>query len=161
MEDEERQGLMGGQKSFHILGLNLIGFDRSASHEWMASPIGGGLPAATRAKAAAKLRGYRDPFLDAVAAGLEGSAGQLVELLETCERYRLAWERVFEEFDVVLAPVCSTNAFPHDDRFIVYFKYEVTPKDGPMKGKRMQVQEAGLYTVKNGKITQEEFFYHM
>src|SRR5512139_3356590 len=29
--------------------------------------------------------------------------------------------------------------FPHDDRFIVYFKYEVTPKDGPMKGKRMQV----------------------
>ncbi len=79
--------------------------------------LGGGLPAATRAKAAAKMRGYRDPFLDAVAAGLEGSAGQLVELLETCERYKLAWERVFEDVDVVLAPVCNTNAFAHDDGY--------------------------------------------
>ena len=32
---------------------------------------------------------------------------------------------------------------------------------GPMAGKRMQAEEAGLYTVKNGKIVQEEFFYDM
>jgi len=51
--------------------------------------------------------------------------------------------------------------FPHGDRFIVYFKIDVTPKDGPMKGKRMQMDEAGLYTLKDGKIVQEEFFYHM
>ena len=38
---------------------------------------------------------------------------------------------------------------------------DVTPKDGPMKGKRMQMDEAGLYTVKQGKVVQEEFFYHM
>ena len=50
--------------------------------------------------------------------------------------------------------------FPHGDRFIVYFKYDITPKDGPMKGKRMQMDEAALYTVANGKIVQEEFFYH-
>ena len=51
--------------------------------------------------------------------------------------------------------------WPHGDRFIVHFKYDVTGKGGPMAGKRMTLDEAGLYTVKDGKITQEEFFYHM
>ena len=51
--------------------------------------------------------------------------------------------------------------FPHGDRFIVCFKYDVTPKDGPMKGQRVQMDEAALYTVANGKIVQEEFFYHV
>jgi ketosteroid isomerase-like protein len=51
--------------------------------------------------------------------------------------------------------------YPHGDRFIVRFNYDVTPKAGPMAGKRMKMEEAGLYTVKDGKITQEEFFYHM
>jgi len=49
--------------------------------------------------------------------------------------------------------------WPNGDRFIVHFKYDVTSKDGPMKGKRMQIEEGALYTVKDGKITQEEFFY--
>ncbi len=51
--------------------------------------------------------------------------------------------------------------FPHGDRFVVFFDYDVTPKCGPMEGQRMQMQEAGLYTVAGGKITQEEFFYDM
>ena len=55
----------------------------------------------------------------------------------------------------------ARGPFPHGDRFIVYFKFDVTPKEGAMKGKRMQMDEAGLYTVKNGKIVEEEFFYHM
>ena len=55
----------------------------------------------------------------------------------------------------------ARGPFPHGDRFAVYFKYDVTSKDGPMKGKRMQMDETALYTVKNDKIVQEEFFYHM
>jgi SnoaL-like domain len=51
--------------------------------------------------------------------------------------------------------------WPHGDRFAVYFKYDVTPKAGPMAGKRFTMEETGLYTVKNGKVVQEEFFYHM
>ena len=51
--------------------------------------------------------------------------------------------------------------WPHGDRFIVHFKYDVTAKAGPMAGKRMMLDEAGLYTVKNGKVAQEEFFYDM
>jgi hypothetical protein len=55
----------------------------------------------------------------------------------------------------------TTGPWPHDDKFIVHFKYDVTPKAGPMKGQRMIMEEAGLYTVKDGKIVREEFFYHM
>ena len=54
-----------------------------------------------------------------------------------------------------------SGPFPHGERFIVHFKYDVTSKAGPMAGKRMQAEEAGLYTVRDGKIVQEEFFYHM
>ena len=49
--------------------------------------------------------------------------------------------------------------FPHGDRFIVRFKYDVTAKAGPMAGKRFTIDEAALYTVKDGKVTHEEFFY--
>jgi ketosteroid isomerase-like protein len=51
--------------------------------------------------------------------------------------------------------------YPHGDRFIVHFKYEVTAKAGPMAGKRFVMDEAALYTVKDGKIVHEEFFYSM
>ena len=54
-----------------------------------------------------------------------------------------------------------SGPFPHGDRFIVHFKFDVTSKVGPMAGKRMQAEEAGLYTVRDGKVVQEEFFYHM
>jgi hypothetical protein len=51
--------------------------------------------------------------------------------------------------------------FPHDDRFIVFFKLDLTAKAGPMAGKRFDLEEAALYTVKQGKIIKVEFFYHM
>jgi hypothetical protein len=46
--------------------------------------------------------------------------------------------------------------FPFDDRFTVYFKYEMTPK---MTGKKTTMEEVALYHVQNGKIIHEEFFY--
>ncbi len=55
----------------------------------------------------------------------------------------------------------AEGPWPHGDRFIVRFKYDVTAKAGPMAGKRMKLDEAALYTVKDGKVVQEEFFYHM
>jgi hypothetical protein len=51
-----------------------------------------------------------------------------------------------------------TGPFPHDDRFIVIFDMDVTNKGS---GQRIQMQEAALYTVANGKIVKEEFFYAM
>jgi hypothetical protein len=49
--------------------------------------------------------------------------------------------------------------FPHGDRFAVIFSFDVTAKAGPMAGQRFQMEEVGLYTVADGKIVKEEFFY--
>ena len=53
----------------------------------------------------------------------------------------------------------AEGPYPNEDRFAVRFHYEITPKVGPMKGKRVNMDEVGIYTVKNGKIVREEFFY--
>lgn len=46
--------------------------------------------------------------------------------------------------------------WPHGDRFIVGFQFDVTNKPS---GRRMKMEEMGLYTVANGKIVREEYFY--
>lgn len=51
-----------------------------------------------------------------------------------------------------------SGPWPHDDRFIVGFQYDVTHKPS---GQRIKMDEAALYTVNNGKIVREEFFYDM
>jgi hypothetical protein len=48
--------------------------------------------------------------------------------------------------------------WPHDDRFIVRFVYDVTNKPS---NKRITMEETALFTVCNGKIVREEFFYSM
>ena len=48
--------------------------------------------------------------------------------------------------------------YPHGDRFILHFKYDVTPTHS---GKRKALDELGLDTVQNGKVVKEEFFYSM
>ena len=44
-----------------------------------------------------------------------------------------------------------------DDQFIVQFTMDITPNGG----ERMQMIEAGLYTVADDKIVQEEYLYLM
>ena len=46
--------------------------------------------------------------------------------------------------------------YVHGDQFIVRFTMEVTPKGG----KRMAMDEVGLYTVKDGKVVEERFFFN-
>ena len=42
------------------------------------------------------------------------------------------------------------------DKFAVYYNYDVTSKP---TGKRVQMEEMALYSVKDGKIVREQFFY--
>jgi ketosteroid isomerase-like protein len=49
-----------------------------------------------------------------------------------------------------------TGPFPNENRFAVRFTYDVTDKPS---GKRMTMDEVGLFTIEDGKITREEFFY--
>lgn len=48
--------------------------------------------------------------------------------------------------------------WPHQDKFIVRFIYDVTDKTA---NKRMTLDEMALYFVKNGRIVREEFYYAM
>ena len=43
-----------------------------------------------------------------------------------------------------------------DDKFAVYYNYDVTFK---LNGKRNNMEEMALYTVKDGKVVREQFFY--
>ena len=49
-----------------------------------------------------------------------------------------------------------TGPWPHGDRFIVGFQYDITNKPS---GNRMQMDEVGLSPIQDGKIVREEFFY--
>ena len=53
----------------------------------------------------------------------------------------------------------TKGPFPNGDRFAVIFSFDVTAKAGPRAGQRFQFEEVALYTVANGKIVKEEFFY--
>jgi ketosteroid isomerase-like protein len=57
-------------------------------------------------------------------------------------------------FEVHSASV--TGPWPHGNRFVVGFQYDVTNKPS---GNRMKLDEVGLFTIENGKIVREEFFY--
>ena len=43
------------------------------------------------------------------------------------------------------------------DEFAIFFTFDITPKS---TGKRMTLEEVGVYTVHNDKITREQFFYN-
>lgn len=51
----------------------------------------------------------------------------------------------------------ATGPFVGATGFSVLFDMDVEAKDGSMP--RMNMQEVGVYTVKNGKVVQEEFMY--
>ncbi len=58
---------------------------------------------------------------------------------------------------IIHSAICE-GPYPHGDRFVVRFDYEVTNKS---MNQRFKMAEAALYTVKDGKIVKEEFFYSM
>ena len=45
--------------------------------------------------------------------------------------------------------------FVNGDQFLVRFRMDLTPRDGA----RRTMDELGLYTIRNGKIAEERFFY--
>jgi hypothetical protein len=50
----------------------------------------------------------------------------------------------------------AIGPFVARNQFVVQFDYDVTVKK---TGQRMQMRETGLYTVTDGKVAKEEFFY--
>ena len=62
----------------------------------------------------------------------------------------------FENHDIHSAD--AIGPFVGDDQFAVRYDFDVTNRPS---GQRMQMSEMALYTVKDGKIVREQFFYHM
>lgn len=52
----------------------------------------------------------------------------------------------------------TTGPFVGEGQFAVKYEFDVTPKG---TGQRFQMEEMALYTVKDGKIVREQFFYNM
>jgi SnoaL-like domain len=50
----------------------------------------------------------------------------------------------------------AAGPFVNGDQFIMRFKMDLTFKP---TGERTQMEEEGLYTVKDGKVVEERFFY--
>ena len=62
----------------------------------------------------------------------------------------------FENNEVHAAGV--GGPFVGEDEFAVRYDFDVTNRPS---GRRMQMTEMALYTVKDGKVVREQFFYHM
>ena len=67
----------------------------------------------------------------------------------------LAKSKWWSDNHTVHSATCE-GPWPHGDRFIVRFSYDVTNKPS---NKRFNMDETALFTVKDGKIVREEFFY--
>ncbi len=52
----------------------------------------------------------------------------------------------------------TAGPYVGEDEFAVHYDYDVTNRPS---GQRIQMTEMALYTVKDGKIVREQFFYHM
>ncbi len=65
-------------------------------------------------------------------------------------------ERWVENMEVHKAEM--VGPFVGEGQFAVRYDFDFTVKQS---GQRMQLSEMGLYTVKDGKIVREQFFYHM
>ena len=64
------------------------------------------------------------------------------------------WENSFEVHDASV-----DGPYLHgDDRFGVIFEMDVTHKES---SERSQMKELGIYTIQDGKIIREEFYYTM
>ena len=53
----------------------------------------------------------------------------------------------------------AKGPFPHGDRVAVFYRMDMTPRTGPRKDERTTFEEVALYTIKDGKVVREEFFY--
>jgi hypothetical protein len=61
------------------------------------------------------------------------------------------WEKSTEVHSVLVE-----GPYVHGNQFVVRFKLDMTNKES---GKRQTMDEVGVYTVRNDKITEERFFY--
>ena len=83
---------------------------------------------------------------------LEAMPGEMAEIAgkEAVRAKGEWWAANHEVHDVVVE-----GPYVNGDQFVVRFKMDVTPKDG----ERTTMDEVGVYTLIDGRIVEEQFFY--
>jgi hypothetical protein len=99
-------------------------------------------------------RYYDEKIVSIEAQGSEAMPARM----EGLDAIRKKGEWWFANHDVHVLTARGPFVGHRDDQFVVEFHLEVTPK---ASGQRMSMGEVGLYTVRNGRIVQEEFLYLM
>lgn len=95
---------------------------------------------------------YADNVMSVEAAAPPNGGGRVTEGLEAVRGKNEWW---MENHQVHSSSV--HGPFPHgDDKFAVRFDFDITNKPS---GQRMTMEEIAVFTVADGKIVREEFFY--
>lgn len=98
-----------------------------------------------------------DRFYDEKIVSIEGQGSdEMPARMEGIDAIRKKGAWWFENHEIHDSKATGPYAGHRDDQFVVRFNMDVTFKP---TGERSQMEEVGLYTVKNGKIVQEEFLY--
>lgn len=95
---------------------------------------------------------YAPDAVSVEAAAMEEGGGRTAEGVQAIKDKHAWWYGAFE----VHSSTVQGPFFHGDDKFGLIFTMDTTMKE---TGDRMQASELGLYTVKDGKIVREEFFY--
>lgn len=97
---------------------------------------------------------YADDVVSVEAEPMSGSDTAEIHGLEGLRGKHAWWNNTME-----MHSSSVDGPYMHgDDRFGVIFEMDVTNKE---TGERMEAKELGVYTVKDGKVVREEFFYTM
>ena len=99
-----------------------------------------------------------DQLYDQNIVSIEGQGSEAMPArMEGMEAIRGKHQWWFDNHEIHASSAVGPFVGHRDDQFAVQFSMDVTPKGG----QRMQMTEVGLFTIKNGKVVQEEFLYLM
>lgn len=93
------------------------------------------------------------PDIVSIEAQAMGNMPLEVHGLEAIHKKNEEWVKSMDVHSVEV-----NGPYPNGDTFAIMYKFDATNKKD---GKRMKGEEICLYTVKDGKIVKEEFFYSM
>jgi ketosteroid isomerase-like protein len=99
------------------------------------------------------LEKYYSPDIESVEAVGDENLPQIMRGIDAIRGKNEWW---FNTFSVNSADV--SGPFVGDDQFAVHFSFDTTNKQ---TGERTQMTEMALYTVRDGKIVREQFFYNV
>ncbi len=127
VEDAQPE-MFGDGRAYHELYVSLMTVALSRATPTWARRLG-----------AVATRLSRDKFAAACRRGLQASAADYVGLYARREQFREAYRIFFREWDVLLTPVCSSNAFPHPNLKVSMARRKLDVNGHPVPYLRLNV----------------------